>query len=100
VCGDGGIDDLGLGVAGLDPGGEREPASADQDTPRLRDRRLGLREMQDAEVHRDRLERGVVERQTLRVSLDERESGAARACPIHHRGGHVYADWLGAARPG
>jgi hypothetical protein len=54
--------------------------------------------VQDPEVHRHCVERGVVERQLLRVALDEQRSGASEPRALEHRRRDIGADRIGAAR--
>jgi len=97
VHGNGGVDDLIRRVALRDPDGECGPASGNEDAAHLGDRGLWLREVEDAEVHRYRIERSIPEWQPLSIAGDEPASGATPARALDHRDGHVEADRLGAA---
>jgi hypothetical protein len=52
---DSGLGDLVLGVALSQPGGERKPPTGNEDAVHLSERALRLRDVQDPEVHRDRV---------------------------------------------
>lgn len=97
--GESGLGDLVLGVALRQPGGERKPPTRNEDAVRLGERALWLRDVQDPEVHRDRVERRVGEGQPQRIAHHEREVGTAHASPFDHRGRDVHAHRVRSARP-
>lgn len=65
---------------------------------RLSERALRLRDVQDPEVHRDRVERRVGERQPQRIAHHEREVGTTHASPFDHRGRDVHAHCVRSVR--
>jgi hypothetical protein len=94
VLGQSGLGDLVLGVALRHPAGEGKPTVRNEDPMRLGERALRLRDVQDPEVHRDRVKRRVGERQPQRIAHHEREVGTAQASPFDHRRRDVHADRL------
>jgi hypothetical protein len=98
VGGESGLSDLVLGVAVRQPGGERKPPTRNEDAVRLGEGAHRLRDVQNPEVHRDRVERGVGERQPQRIAHHEREVGTAHASPFDHRGRDVHAHRMRSAR--
>jgi hypothetical protein len=94
------VDDLRRRVALRHPRREGEAAARREDAMGLGERRLGLCEMKDAEVHGDGVERRVRKGQRLGVALDEPRAGTAQARTLEHRGSHVEPHGIGAARGG
>src|SRR5207247_2033853 len=66
----------------------------------LSHRGLRLREVEDTEIHRHRVERCVGEGKRLGVALDERPPRTAGTGALEHGGSDVEADRIGAARYG
>ena len=59
-----------------------------------------MREMQQPEIHHDRIEAGIRKRQRLRVGFPKLDAGVFGARELQHRGGKVDADRGRAARVG
>ena len=80
------------------PDGERITAAAPQHPIRFRNRGVRPREMEQAEVHDDRVEAGRVERQRFRVAFAKRDRRMPPRGLGNHRRREVEADHIGAAR--
>ena len=92
------VDDLRDGVALGHPRREREPPARDEYAACLGERGFGLREVEDPEIHRDRVERCILEGQLVRVPLDEGQRRVQPPRLVEHCRRHVETDRLGAAR--
>ena len=86
------------GVIRARPDGEAVAAARPQHTVRFGDRRVGLRQVEQAEVHHHRVEAGGVERQRFGVAFAKRDRRDAAAARPRSSRREVEADRLRAAR--